>query len=190
MTLAAARVVERAGHVYAFEPAPDNIAALHRHITWNAVPNVTVMPVAVSDHDGREQFGGTGSSITYRLGQGSVEVDVRTIAGLQRDGVKPPSLLKIDVEGAESKVLRGAGDTLPKDSVLLIAIHSREQYDQCRSILEAQGFRTFRSEAMRRMMDALGDGWSPDPDLLAIGPAREIDADVMRLFTSTTPRNA
>jgi len=189
MTLAAARLVERVGQVYAIEPAPDNLVALRRHIEWNAVPNVRVIAAALSESEGRAQFGGTGSSITYRLGQGSDEVDVTTIERLQRDGLKPPALIKIDVEGAESRVLHGAGDTLPRDCILLIAIHSREQYVECREILERQGFHTYHSNAMRRMMDALGDGWSPDPDLLAVGPDRMIEPDVIKTFTSTTSRN-
>lgn len=183
VALAAARAVGPAGRVYALEPAAANQTYLRRHVAWNRATNVEVVPVAVGAVDGEEAFGGRGSSITFRLGQGDERVAVRTVATLLQQGLRRPAVLKIDVEGGELDVLRGAGDVLGDDVVLMIAVHSRSQYDGCRAWLEQRGFRVHRSAAMRRMMERLPDGWSPDPDLLAVGPAREVPAGVIDCFT-------
>jgi FkbM family methyltransferase len=172
VALAAARVVGGGGHVYAIEPAADNLTYLHRHITWNKVPNVEIVPVAVSSSDGARRFGGSGSSITFRLDRGDETVDTKTLQSLLDAGLSRPDVLKIDVEGAESDVLRGAGAALHDAVIAAIAIHSREQYEACTALLAARSFTIYESTRMRTMMQRLPDGWSADPDLLAIGPSR------------------
>lgn len=183
VALAAARAVGRDGRVYAIEPAPDNLQSLRRHVGWNDAANVEVVATAVSDHDGRAQFGGSGSSITYRLGRGEAQVEVRTLPALLAEGLMPPTVLKIDVEGSEAAVLRGAGDALNGVDIVLVAVHTRELYDECSELLRQRGFTVHRSAAMQRMMERLPDGWSADPDLLAIAPRRVVEGTAMKFFT-------
>jgi FkbM family methyltransferase len=185
MTLAASGAVGDTGHVYAIEPARENLAYLRRHVAWSGRDSINVVPVAVSDRDAVARFGGDGSSITFRLGRGSALVDVRTMTSLIQRGLAAPHVVKIDVEGSEGDVLRGAGAALLDDMVLLIAIHSRVQYNDCRAQLEQRGFRVYHSGAMQRMMERLPRGWSPDPDLLAVGPERELPEDAIAYFTAT-----
>jgi FkbM family methyltransferase len=183
VALAASGAVGPSGHVYAVEPAPENLRYLRRHVSWSGRDNINVVPVAVGDRDAKAQFGGSGSSITFRLGQGDWLVDVRTVPTLIQTGLATPHVIKIDVEGGEGAVLRGAGDALLDDMVLLIAIHSRAQYDECVAQLQQRGYRIYHSAAMRQMMQRMPNGWSADPDLLAIGPGRELNPDTIAQFT-------
>ena len=108
VSLALARAVGDEGRVVAFEPSTTNLWFLRKHIAWNAVSNVRVLPLAVSDRDGEGAFGGPGSSITFALDQGSERVRVATLESLrEEEELSPPNLIKIDVEGAEGAVLRG-----------------------------------------------------------------------------------
>ena len=86
ITLAAARRAGPTGRVYAIEPGPPNLEYLRRHIEWNDVSNVEIVPVAVSGEDGTSIFGGPGSSTTHRLGRGDYTVEVRSVASLLEEG--------------------------------------------------------------------------------------------------------
>jgi FkbM family methyltransferase len=105
------------GRVYAFEPAPEIRAVLERHVTLNALDGIVVpVAAAASDANGRSTFvtpGPHGISRLAATGESSpLTVDTITIDEFcRRESVKP-DLIKIDVEGAELAVLRGARDTL------------------------------------------------------------------------------
>jgi FkbM family methyltransferase len=187
ITMAAAGRVGAAGHVNAFEPAPPNLDALRRHVRWNQLSNVDVLPYAISADDGTSRFGGPGSSITYRLGQGEYDVTVRTIRSLLEQGVRPPALVKIDVEGNEAQVLRGAAGALPRDSLVFIAVHSLEQYNACTAILKDMGWNVLVSPAVARILSHSPVAWRADPDILAVGPDRVPDASRPVAFTAPPP---
>ena len=91
VSMALSRSVGEEGSVTAFEPSQENLWFLRKHIEWNALTNVRVFPVAVSDVDGSARFGGRGSSIAFRLGQGSEDVRVATQRSLaNEEGLPPP----------------------------------------------------------------------------------------------------
>jgi FkbM family methyltransferase len=180
VTLAASRMVGPSGQVMAVEPAATNLRFLRRHIEWNPVENVTVIPVALSDAPGEAAFGGRGDSIAFRLGEGPETVPMRTIEGLVSEGgLRPPSVLKLDVEGAEVAVLRGMGALLGGDQALLISTHGRELYQACRRTLEERAFRVFDSREIARRLES-GAPWSSDHDLLALGPERALPEEAVR----------
>jgi FkbM family methyltransferase len=182
VTLAAATRAERSGRVYAFEPAPPNLAYLRRHVEWNSLENVEINPVAVSNYNGQATFGGSGSSITYRLGQGSFDVRVRSIASLLDEGLRTPDVIKIDVEGSESSVLEGAHGVLRSHMLVFVAIHSYDQYIACSSLLEAAGFRVVLSRAVSRILSNKPIRWEADPDILGVGPDRAVDPAALAAF--------
>lgn len=140
-TLAFSRLSGMTGHVWAFEPLPDNLRNLRRHIALNTLQNVTVVEAALSDRSGTARFLSAPSNAMGRLSDEG-EITVRTVSideTCQRVGV--PDLLKLDVEGAESAVLEGARETLARHRpVLLLATHGREQERRCVEILEAAGY--------------------------------------------------
>jgi FkbM family methyltransferase len=181
VTLAAARLVGPTGMVVAVEPAAVNRTFLHRHIRWNGLHDrVCIVASALSDAAGEAAFGGGGSSVAFRIGEGSERVRVTTIRDLVcEQDLRAPSVLKIDVEGEEAAVLRGAADILGGDQAVLVSAHSRDLYEECRKLLQERDFRIFDSWQASEQRRA-GSQWTSDHDLLAIGPQRIVDERILR----------
>ena len=186
VALVAAARVAPTGEVHAFEPSSRNRRLLERHLAWNHVTNVRVHPFALAATDGRSSFGGAGTSKTLSLGgDGGAgdgeQVEVRSAKRLVADRVcAPPSVLKIDVEGAEAEVLRGAAGVVPPEACMLIAVHSAELYARCAAQARAMGFEVLASRSLEA---ALAGPWRGDPDLLCLGArraSREEDAAALR----------
>lgn len=56
--------------------------------------------------------------------------------------MRPPDVIKIDVEGAELLVLRGASRTLTEyHPTLFVEIHGTQQHAECCTFLAAKGYR-------------------------------------------------
>ena len=174
VTLAAARRVGREGAVIACEPSRRNLALLRRHVAWNRARNVTVVDAALSRADGEARFGGTGSSITYRLGRGDETVRVRRLDGLVAEGLPAPTVAKIDVEGEEGAVLEGMGERLARCRVVFVAVHHMEAYRATRAVLDPAGFTVIESAKMRRFTEG-GEGWAGDADLVGIATGADVD---------------
>jgi Methyltransferase FkbM domain len=68
-----------------------------------------------------------------------------------RDRLAPPDLLKIDVEGSESRVLQGAADVLRRRPHLVIETHGPTVERECVEILRASGY-TPRIVTQRRRL--------------------------------------
>ncbi len=175
ITLAASRMVGPSGLVVAIEPAAANLRFLERHLVWNDLRNVRVVPVAASDRNGTGFVGGPGSSVAFRLGAGVDEVPVRTIELMAVElDLGRPTVLKIDVEGEEVAVLRGAKRLLGSDQAILVSTHSRDLYDECRAMLVPLGFRIYDSWEITRHKNR-GTPWTSDHDMLAVGRDRPVD---------------
>lgn len=130
-----AHLVGNTGEVIAFEPLPNNIRVLEENVALEGLNNVKIEPKAVGDSNatapllvqGDTDFTGTASiAEVYNWGGERTTVPVqvvtldRYVAGLR----KSPSLLKMDVEGAELHALRGAEALLSSiRPILLIEIH-------------------------------------------------------------------
>ena len=180
VSLCAAPRVGDAGEVHAFEPSQRNQWFIAHHLEWNRIDNVTVHPYALSSYDGTCCFGGPGTSKTLTLGKGTDIVEVRTGCGVIQSGAaRSPSFAKLDVEGAEAEVLGGVMRALREDAILLIAVHSREAYIGCASILESHGYSMLHSRALRASLNGI---WRSDPDMLCVGPEHETGVLTQRLL--------
>ena len=148
-----ARLTGDEGAVVAFEPVPENFAMLQRNVVLNALANVQLEPLAVSEQDGTlrltlnidEVTTKTASARAYAVGDRRKVMDVAACsldAYLARTG-NIPDLLLLDVEGAELAVLEGAKVTLRKARPkLLIEIHGWDgpERDEVSKFLSSFGY--------------------------------------------------
>ena len=102
--------------VHAFEPVPSNYARLVGNVERNRCANVVAHQLAVSDSNGFVRFTSDDASpATNRI---SSEGSARMVRSITLDdycracGIGGVDLLKVDVEGAEPLVLRGAASLL------------------------------------------------------------------------------
>jgi FkbM family methyltransferase len=139
-TLLASTAVGAEGQVVAFEPVPRNLSYLRRHLQLNHIENVTVVEAAVSDTPGIAQFDqGQDSHVGHISSQGALQVRAVTLDALIATGEVPrPDCIKVDVEGAELAVLRGAEGTLWRTHpILFVATHGRANHAECIGYLES-----------------------------------------------------
>ena len=100
-------------HVTIFEPDRVNAAHVRANILTNELKNCTIQEAAVSDYTGTTTFSQGGTSGEHIIDAGET---VKVIA--LRD-LPHADLLKIDVEGAELKALKGMGYA----STILLEVH-------------------------------------------------------------------
>ena len=184
-TLIAARQISSPGCILSFEPSSSNRWYLNRHLGWNGERSVRVMDCAVADSDRQDVFGGPGGSVSFHLGHKGESVDVRSITSLVQSGQPFPTFLKIDVEGAEGRVLEGAtqflsdamrGNTLP---TMLVSVHDERLHRRCLGILKPLGYRVLGSNRLSDFV-VRGDEWAGDPDLLAVPRQRHHELSSMQ----------
>jgi FkbM family methyltransferase len=136
-----------ASRVFAFEPGPLNRQAVGRVIAMNSDLPIRLVEAAVGaekgtikitiHEDASMNFVGEDAS-----GRPAVDVKMVTLDSMVASGaLKPPQLLKIDVEGAEASVLRGAAKAL-RNSVreIFVELHHVEARQECERLLAEAGF--------------------------------------------------
>jgi FkbM family methyltransferase len=152
------RIVRLAPHGrhLAYEPIPELAADLVRRF-----PGVDVRQAALSDEAGRSSFSHVTAEPAFSglvqrqdlppdIGEiRRIEVRLERLDDVLPDGVAP-TLIKIDVEGAEVKVLRGARETLARHRPYVIFEHGSggaDLYDtgseELWQILDEAGLRVF-----------------------------------------------
>lgn len=153
-TLLAAKLA-RDGHVYAFEPLPRNLDYLRRHLELNRIRNAEVLPIALSSSTGTAHFAVAAHPAMGALAEsGGLEVATDTLDRLVAAGkLRAPDFLKIDVEGAEHDVLRGAAEVL-RDArpTIFLSAHGWKQHELCWELLQNAGYR------LELLRDGAADG--------------------------------
>lgn len=130
-----ARWTGSSGRVWAFEPAPATLALLRDHIGMNGLAErIEVVAQAVSEEVGEavfytHDFSGENSlnpGFAGRVAEAAtVRVPVTTVDEFCQTRKIAPTLIKIDVEGYELQVLRGARETIRRyQPALLIEMHT------------------------------------------------------------------
>ena len=130
--LVAAKVNPKA-RVVIFEPDATSVRHIRANIKLNNCANCELREVAVSDSNGTARFTQNGGS-GERFAEWGQEVCVETL-----DSLPPANLLKIDVEGAEAKVIAGGLASFAKTKpAILIEIHpwldKKEEDDMWKSL--------------------------------------------------------
>jgi len=178
-SLYAAKRVAPSGVVYAFEPLPTNLSLLRHHVSLNDLKgNVEVIASAVSDSPEAELVFYSGldeADLTATLAPHAQGCNQQRVPNTRLDDFalrlkKPVRLVKIDVEGAEVAVLKGARKLLLKDRpLLIIEVHAYAFGD----------FKTSLAE-YREVLDSLGY----DEEILPEG----IVTDGIHYLARCTPR--
>jgi FkbM family methyltransferase len=129
-TLQAARHVGPAGLVCAFEPVPGNVDAIRRNAQLNDLANIRLFQLAVGRKQCMAEFlltqwDGGGSLCAAAVRQEQVvaraTVPVASLDELIPSASLPgPTLVKIDVEGAEMDVLEGMSETIQRFNPILL----------------------------------------------------------------------
>lgn len=132
-----AQQVSARGKVFAFEPSSATMRYLAANVAINCLDNVTRIQKAVGDKLGQSELGGSDQSI----GEGTASlkstqhgysetVDVDTVDNLSKT-LPIPDFIKIDVEGFELEVIRGARAFLTQQQpMIMMEIRTRHQEEQ------------------------------------------------------------
>jgi FkbM family methyltransferase len=130
-TALAATITGEGGKVYAFEPRPANFSYLKRHVRVNGLANVTPIEASVGSREGTARFDNeTGTGTGHVDANGRLTVKMVCLDELHARGEIPlPDFLKIDVEGGETDVLKGAVAVIEQGRpVILVATHGDDQH--------------------------------------------------------------
>ena len=184
-TLVMAGAVGASGRVLAFEPNPRMLERLRANMSLNRIEHVTVLPMAVSDMPGQLKLF-IPARTDYNQGLGSVhranledscdEVTVQTTTldeQVEIHQLQRLDLIKIDVEGHELHVFKGAEKTLRKFKPILVFEFSERQWRNAgvmphdvESFLHDLGYELF---VMRRgVTTRIEQGVPEECDLLAL----------------------
>ena len=114
---------EKAEQVLSFEPLPETYELLKQTVNMNKLRNVLPINLALADFNGKTtlnlaQGNVGGGSVAHDLNKGkTIEVDVVKLDDIYLDRI---DLIKIDVEGAELMVLKGAEGRLRRDKPTIV----------------------------------------------------------------------
>lgn len=119
-SVVAARLVGKSGKVISFEPTPFTRRVLDQVVRLNRCSEIVeISGDAVSSTDGTTTFFDTGDTISVmnslvktEFSKEGIQVATRTVDSIVREKGLVVSSMKIDVEGAELELLRGAVETL------------------------------------------------------------------------------
>lgn len=129
-------LVSHKGIVYAFEPFPDNVGNLLRHLKVNQIKNLRIYMMALGSKNGFSNFSIDRGSTENRIVEDEksfLTVPCHSLDHLIGSGeLLPPSLIKMDVEGHESEVLKGGEEVLRKyRPIVFLALHGLKQQTFC-----------------------------------------------------------
>ena len=136
-SLVAAKIVGSGGQVIAFEPVDKTFARLKRNIALNNFRNIEPVKLAISSadgwcqmnvsHDGHDAW----NSLTLPArGESFTQEEVQTVTLdhylLQHPFHLPIKMIKIDVEGWENEIMKGAVATLSANDAPLLQVEFSE----------------------------------------------------------------
>lgn len=132
-----ARLVGPTGHVYAFEPGGNNLPKLAANIKLNGLENVTVIDKPLAAHSKETVTLHEHDHPGYNSLWPDLSKDVTaervvqtTTLEMELLGRVAPTVIKLDIEGAELSALKGAGTLLTWQKPLIIAELNDAAFDR------------------------------------------------------------
>lgn len=122
-TIYAGKLIGPMGQVISIEPNMKHYSRLLKNIEINSLGEITrTFNLALSDKDGMANMEGWDERVLHEGGNGNIQV-VKFDRLCAKENIRP-DIIKIDVRGAEGKVLGGMSDTLKnKVSHLFCELH-------------------------------------------------------------------
>jgi FkbM family methyltransferase len=157
-----ARLLHERGNVYAFEAWPDNFEALEKNIALNEITMIHTVQKIVADRDvnyamtaGRKTTGmhhiAQKSEIASFM-QRAITLDMHW-----RTTRHNPSIIIIDVEGEENRVLSGSEDILKRcKPALIIEYHDSNALSQLLTHIESCGYNKCYHNERHLFAEAIG----------------------------------
>jgi FkbM family methyltransferase len=151
-----AKLIHDKGRVLAFEPDPENCSVLEDNIRVNKFKSIEVHQCALSDKEGTATFypgGALGSLVSRSPWYAQFQRDLITVPVRKLDDVLDEfnishvDMIKIDVEGSEISVLRGAERTLRTNCVHLLMdvdVESNAERTELYRLLDSFGYEMYR----------------------------------------------
>lgn len=109
--------------IYAFEPVPKTFSCLEKNFKDDK--NTEVFKLALSDHrgSGKMTFSEDNSAVSSLSEKGSVDVEITTLDYFLKDKkLNKVDILKIDTEGFENFVLKGAENSLREVKYIIMEV--------------------------------------------------------------------
>jgi FkbM family methyltransferase len=130
----------------------NNYKRLKKNIRLNGFRNIIPLKIALSERDGTGKLYINPCSTDHSLltenneNFSFTQVQIRTLDKLLEElNIKKIDIIKIDTEGAEMPILRGAEKTLknnPKAKMIVASYHYPREIEEVQSFLEKRGFKT------------------------------------------------
>ncbi len=151
-TILGARLVGTSGLVFSFEPALDNLGHLQKNVSLNGLTQVRIIPAACSDslaislfetgaNSALGRLSGEATGGKYKKQRGFHVVPTVTVDAVVKQTGVTPDVMKIDVEGAELAVLKGARRTLASEKpFIFLSVHSPALKASCLKFLRGLGY--------------------------------------------------
>ncbi len=117
--------------IYAFEPTPATLEALKENARYYS--NIKVFGSALGEKDGMSSFVITSDPGQNHIGEGGTPIQMKTIDSLSFS----VDFIKIDTEGYEANVLKGAAETIKrcKPIIAMSAYHKPEDKTELPRVL-------------------------------------------------------
>lgn len=172
-TLKASKLVGPTGCVYAFEPEPMNFTILRQNISLNNARNVRIFNKAISSqietlrlNVDSSNTGGSSVQFLSRFEKGKtvqISISSTTLDQIMHEyDIQKVDFLKIDVEGHELEVLKGAGHFLDICGHVAVETHERVGGPSNTQIIESLRRHEFKTELINPRFAVNNDmiyGW-------------------------------
>jgi FkbM family methyltransferase len=165
-----AAAIHPTSKILAFEPAAHNYASLCENILINKFENIRPYSIALgmdqicfvdlylSKMEAGSAIHNIGKSSPWSISdsvfkQPCVSVSIDEL--IEKHGFPQPTIIKIDVDGAEISILKTASTALKNVNTLLVELDAHDEVELgiAREILEGHGFRLFDSSKREKTIN-------------------------------------